>query len=583
MYTSEENVRIVIALLKAHGVRKIIASPGATNVTFVGSVQNDPFFQLFSAIDERHAGYLAVGMAAESGEPVVLSCTGATASRNYLPALTEAYYRKLPILAITGSRVFTLKGQLTDQFMDRTQIPKDVATVSVWCPVITADHIRRYCARVANEAILALKRRGGGPAHVNLETQYSRDFSVAELPDVRKIERYTYADRDWPTIGADARVAVYVGSHKRFTDEDTQSLARFVRTHQAIVVVSPVSSYSGCGAISDQLLCTQGAIHDPANAALKPDLTISIGEISADYGRWYFFDGVPVWRVSEDGEIRDQNGTLENVFEVAERLFFDRYADEAVADNAYLRSWREADAALRAKLPELPFCNNWIGRELYGRLPKGCSFHAGILSSVRSMGYMEPFADKESFCNVGGFGIDGNTSTLIGASLCNPDKLFVGMVGDLSFFYDLNALGNRHVGRNVRLLVVNNGMGAEFTLYGNCATALGDQVPKFIGAGGHFGPQSRRLVKHYAEDLGFRYLSASTQDEFLQNIDAFLDADSDRSVVMECFVDPKDEYEAWQKMSSIATYDPPASLRSKVGRFLPSGLKSAVKSVIHAS
>ena len=90
MYTTEFNCQILIALLKAHGIKRIVASPGSTNVAFVGSVQNDPWFEVYSAIDERHGAYMAVGMAAETDEPVVLSCTGATASRNYIPALTEA-------------------------------------------------------------------------------------------------------------------------------------------------------------------------------------------------------------------------------------------------------------------------------------------------------------------------------------------------------------------------------------------------------------------------------------------------------------------------------------------------------------
>ena len=100
-YTSERNVQIVISLLKAHGIHRVIASPGTTNMTFVVSVENDPWFQVWSSVDERSAAYLACGMAAETGEPVVISCTGATASRNYMPGLTEAYYRKLPVLAIT--------------------------------------------------------------------------------------------------------------------------------------------------------------------------------------------------------------------------------------------------------------------------------------------------------------------------------------------------------------------------------------------------------------------------------------------------------------------------------------------------
>ena len=118
-YSKERNTQIVISLLKAHGIRKIIASPGATNIGFVASVQIDSYFEVYSCVDERSAAYMACGMAAESGEPVVISCTGATSSRNYMPGLTEAFYRKLPILAITSSRGENLIGHLKPQVTDR--------------------------------------------------------------------------------------------------------------------------------------------------------------------------------------------------------------------------------------------------------------------------------------------------------------------------------------------------------------------------------------------------------------------------------------------------------------------------------
>lgn len=103
-YTDERNVQILVSLLKQHGIKRVIASPGTTNITFVECLQGDPFFEVFSSVDERSAAYMACGMAAETGEPVVLSCTGATASRNYLPGLTEAFYRKLPVLAVTSTQ-----------------------------------------------------------------------------------------------------------------------------------------------------------------------------------------------------------------------------------------------------------------------------------------------------------------------------------------------------------------------------------------------------------------------------------------------------------------------------------------------
>ena len=122
-YTNERNVQILISLLKEHGIKRVIASPGSTNVTFVASLQQDPFFKIYSCVDERSAAYMACGMAAESNEPVVLSCTGATASRNYFPALTEAFYRKLPILAVTSTQDESKIGHNIAQVIDRRQQP----------------------------------------------------------------------------------------------------------------------------------------------------------------------------------------------------------------------------------------------------------------------------------------------------------------------------------------------------------------------------------------------------------------------------------------------------------------------------
>ena len=118
MYTREKNTLILISLLKAHNIKKVIASSGTTNTAFVGSIQKDPFFEIYSCVDERSAAYVACGMAAESNEPVVLSCTGATAFLNYFPGLTEGYYRKLPVLAVSSTQDVSKVGHLTAQVTD---------------------------------------------------------------------------------------------------------------------------------------------------------------------------------------------------------------------------------------------------------------------------------------------------------------------------------------------------------------------------------------------------------------------------------------------------------------------------------
>ena len=192
-YTIERNVQIVIYLLKVNGIKKVFACPGTTNLTFVASIQNDSFFEIYSCVDERSAAYMACGMAAESGEAVCLSCTGATASRSFVPALTEAYYRKLPVIAITSTQVKSHIGNLSPQTIDRSVIQNDISVCSVHLPIVKDSDDEYFCEVHANKALCALQKNGGGHVHINLETLYSSDFSVQKLPPTRfmKMSRLT--------------------------------------------------------------------------------------------------------------------------------------------------------------------------------------------------------------------------------------------------------------------------------------------------------------------------------------------------------------------------------------------------------
>ena len=254
MYTDAKNCQILVALLKAHGVRRIVACPGTTNIDFVSSVMDDPFFEVYSCVDERHAAYMAVGMAETSLEPVVITCTAATASRNFIPGLTEAYYRKLPILAITSNREYVQLGNGYDSVLDRTRIQKDIARISVRCPIVKDEQTRRYCEVEVNRAILALTADGGGPAHIELEMRFPLSFKAEKLPEVTKIEQYTLADREWPDL-PNKKIAVWIGAHNPFSSEERLALERFLKTHQAVALVSKQSSYTGYGAVSAELLC----------------------------------------------------------------------------------------------------------------------------------------------------------------------------------------------------------------------------------------------------------------------------------------------------------------------------------------
>lgn len=545
-YSSERNVQILVSLLKQHGIKKVVVSPGSTNVCFVGSIQQDPFFEMYSCVDERSAAYMAVGLAAETKAPVALSCTGATASRNYFPALTEAYYRCLPILAITSTQDESLIGNLIPQVLDRTVQPNDIVKLSQHLQNVKDSTDEWDVTLKTNRAILELCHHGMGPVHINLSTTYSKDFSVKELPIARIIRRYDLVSKSYPEING-GKVAIYCGTHLKWTVEEIEKIDRFCEAFNAVVFCDPASNYTGKYKVNFSLVGSQHYASDNRN----PDLLIHIGNMSDMCS----MVGNPkeVWRVSEDGKLADRYRTLSNVFEMPEASFFAIYASKrAPQPTTYFESCHTEEMSIAKRIPEIPFSHIWVASQIAPKLPKDSVLHLGILSPLRSWSYFDIDKSIEVECNQGGFGIDGNMSTLIGASLVQPHKLHFAVVGDLSFFYDMNSLGNRHVGNNVRVLLINNSLGAEFILFKQMNSTTVNDVQKYIAAEGHFGHKSPNLVRDYASNLGYEYLAAWSKEEFAENYERFISPEpNDKPMVFEVFTSQEDENEALAKMWDI--------------------------------
>lgn len=552
-YTNARNVQIVIALMKAHGVKKVVASPGATDMAIVASLQQDPYFEMYSSIDERSAAYMACGMAAESGEPVAITCTGATSSRNYMPGLTEAYYRQLPILAITCSRSNANIGHYVDQVTDRTQLPSDVVMESVQAQSIHCPEDEWDVMVKVNKAMIGLTRNGGGPTHINLVTASSSNFAVKEIAPVRKISLYLKED-NFPEV-PQGKVGIFVGAHEKWSDELTATVDNFCEVYNAMVICDPTSNYKGKYRILMPLLCEQAK---EKVGGEQLDLMIQIGFVSS----MLFKKAKVMWRVAKDGVVRDTFRKTNSIFQMSELDFFTKMVEgKDKKENTVYSEYKERYDSLLHSLPELPFSNIWVAQQLSGQLPENSVLHLGIRNSLRSWGYFDIPNSVLSYCNTGGFGIDGGISSLIGASIVNQQSLFFGVFGDLLFFYDMNSLGNRDIKSNLRIIVINNGLGQEFkNVSFPGSLLLGEDIDKFTAAKGHFACQSKTLVKDYAENLGFEYLTASNKEEFAKVYKRFITKElTERPMLFEIFTNTKDETEAHHLATSI-------ELKSKVIR-----------------
>ena len=394
--------------------------------------------------------------------------------------------------------------------------------------------------------------RGGGPGHLDVETRISTDFSVMELPDVPKIDYYEYDDK-LPTV-PECNVCVFIGSHLPWKEDEQKALEDFCDRYDAVAFCDLTSNYSGRFAARAAAVFSQKYIH---TSLLRPDLLIHIGEVSGDYYTWKSLKPKAVWRVSRDGEPKDAFGSLTKVFNMSEKFFFRSYSDMKApsAPSMKMTGIEKEYEAVLSSVPELPFSNLWVARRLSGALPSRAVLHLGILNSLRSWNFFRQDPSVKVFSNVGGFGIDGGLSSLVGSSLASPEILHFGVFGDLAFFYDMNSLGNRHIGKNIRILLINNGKGTEFRNYSHPASMWGDDADAYIAASGHYGNKSHELVSHYAQDLGLEYLSASNAEEFNSVSERFVSPSLSRSMVLEVFTDSEDESRALEMFGNAVGPD----------------------------
>lgn len=383
--------------------------------------------------------------------------------------------------------------------------------------------------------------------HINLATEYSTDYSVKDLPESRLIRRVRQVDA-FPQLPG-GKIGIFVGSHKKMSSRLSNAIDNFCASNGAVVFCDHTSNYYGKFKVLYSLVAGQ-RLFDKSES--RPDLLIHIGEISGDYSL-LGISGKEVWRVNEDGEIRDTfAGKLSHVFEMTEEIFFENYSTGGEVNNPYLQHCNEQLNKIRGKISDLPFSNIWLASRLAHLIPEKSTIHFGILNSLRSWNFFELPKTVTSASNVGGFGIDGNISSLLGASLANKEKLFFGVIGDLAFFYDMNAIGNRHVGSNIRILIVNNGKGTEFRQFNHKAAQFGTEADEFIAAAGHFGNKSPDLVKNFAQSLGFEYMCASDKDEFELVYERFLVPEiTERPMIFEVFTDSEEESKALEIITSL--------------------------------
>lgn len=541
----DRNAQMIISQMLFHEVMTVVACPGSGCVTLIASIQSDKRFSLYSAIDERSAGYMACGLALEKQEPVALIVTGNVASRDCVPAMTEAYYSNLPIVLITTTMPEGTTANGWPQVLDNRMQFNDISAINIYLSRVNDAYDEWINSIQLNKAFLTMKNKSK-PIQIFYVTTYGTSYDCEKLPDMQVVSYFDSFQGNMPQIAGE-RVVIYIGSHIPFTDEETREIEYFCENYNGVVFCDHTSNYYGKYRIQPSLVWEQKKYRTP----LKDfDIMIHLGGIS---GQYVIPKPKEVWRVCKDGEVQDGFQRLRYVFKAKEDAFFTYYNERCTKRKKMelYDAWKKERNRILDAVQELPFSNAWVAQYSAPFVPENSILYLGILNSLRCWNFFDISERIKCISNVGAFGTDGGLSTLLGVSLANNDKICFGVLGDLSFFYDMNSLGNRDLGKNYRILLINNGMGTEFKNYSHHATSIGDMADNFVAAKGHFGYKSI-VVKEYVEALGFLYLKAENKEEYKKNCDIFWNKNmSERPIIFEVFTDSKDESEALRRLYTV--------------------------------
>lgn len=538
-----KKIRMLVSLLKDYGVKHIVLSPGGRDVPIIRMFEyNDDSFVLHRVTDERSAAYFGLGLAAQLRKPVACVCTSGTAASNYLPAVTEAYYTGIPLIMITADRYGVYLNHGEDQTIPQKNIYDGVIKKSISLPECGGYYAEYQTRRDISDCILEATHNSYGPVHINVPIE---NISIGSrvpraywhvLPFTHphilrasfldgKKEMYKWLD----CLKRSNRIMLVYGQNAPVDAEQKKYIDLFTKKFNCVVITDHISNF-------DNEYCIQpynmlNAISQEVfNNELAPDILITVG------GKRLMNDpltfkvrrcnkGIRHWSVTPDGKVKDFYFKLTSVIESSQSYFFEWFASNAreITNNKeFYSKWHD----LNEKYKEYPIVNafnaHFVQRKLSATLPGNSVLHLGVGQSFYDIRRYSLLKNIEVFCNMGTNGIDGCTSTFMGQCAIEKERLCFLLVGDLSFFYDMNSIWNKELNKNVRIMMINNN-GTDL-LRGHNLKAV-SSVHNTLAEG---------WVK---SNPGFEYISARSPEEFEKELPYFVSKEPKKAVFFEVICD----------------------------------------------
>lgn len=534
-------------LLFQWGITDIVVCPGTRNAPLVQAAATSEL-ALHHVIDERVAAFVALGIAAEQYRPVAVVCTSGSAVLNMAPACAEAFYRQVPLIVISADRPSQWIGQADGQTIRQAGALNAVVRASRDIPVLHNAQETRAALRVINEMICIARGdeiRGQGPVHLNIQldsplgttADITDEDSAPAIRPMGEGKGISLTPHELEPLRR-ARLLFLTGPMPP-CDTVRKALSKLAALPNVMVATDILSNMQGCGHNIDTVL---NALTPQQRRALLPDIVVTAGGgITSALAKDWLRNGAALnitqhLHIGTDGPAVDtflcQTATIQAAPQaVLPELAAAISAD--VTDNGYAAQWREAvakaDKANEDFCNSLPWCELTAIRHIIGAMPGDWGLHLSNGTTVRYAQTADCSGVRRVDANRGVNGIDGSTSTAIGAAMVSSHVTLL-LTGDMSAQYDFGALLLEEIPARFKMVVINNSGGGIFRAIAN--TRHLPAMPRYL-AGGVVLP-----LEALCRSRGFGYYRADSLEALKSEFEAMA-ARTDVPCILEVEVPPE--------------------------------------------
>ena len=543
--SDKKGVQHIVMALAALGLKEVVICPGSRNAPLVISFNRHSAFKCTSIRDERSAAFFALGKAIELKQPVAILCTSGSAALNFAPAIAEAYYQRIPLIVLTADRPKVWTGQGDGQTINQTDIYRNYIRKSFEINGdATPENDLWYLNRCLSDGFNIATYSDKGPVHFNIpvsEPLYGT--TAADENKLQKVFREITAEKHIPENELELlakqfseckKVMLLVGQY--LPDESLQTVTEQLTSFENVVVLTEsTSNILHSGFIENIDRCITH-LNDKEAKAFMPDLLITAGgAVVSKRIKKLLRDASPKyhWNVHPYDSAMDTYQALTSAIALEPNIFFKQllpYIQPTTSD--YSLRWNklknEKEHAHKQFCADVAYSDFKVFETVYKTIPSSTHLHLANSSVVRYAQLFDNSKTASTWSNRGTSGIDGGSSTAVGAASASPDKNFVLITGDVAFHYDKNAFWTETPVENLKVIIINNGGGGIFRIIPGPDKIA--ERERFIETS--MATNAGHLAAHY----GWNYLVVKNEQQLEPLLKEFF-APSTTKTILEIFTD----------------------------------------------